>query len=297
MNQKRDDNGGTGKHEQPPAELTSKPDEKLTLVVELGSPGKENVRPEYKEGRPYKWTYLGTQIVMAVVTSVGIAVAVFTLKDINKNVTDSHAQAIAAATQAQITQREFELSQRPWISLDPVQVSDLSFNPNGTATFTIKFLIQNTGHSPATHTQLQAKLIPAKFNESGIFKQPAEQQKRLCDSARAHVERHELFPFTLFPDQKTTRDAGMSMTPDEITKAKTDIPGAEGPAIFLIVVGCVDYQFPFEAGHHQTGFLYEVSRIDPRSPFAPSVIYPGITLKSPNVRLDPYAFGNVFYAD
>jgi hypothetical protein len=27
------------------------------------------------------------------------------------------------------------------------------------------------------------------------------------------------------------------------------------------------------------------------------VIYPGITLKSPNVRLDPYAFGNVFYAD
>lgn len=209
------------------------------------------------------------------------------------------AAAIAAFAvlwlQLRDTRSQLEVSERPWLSVDPIRFSNLSFDKNG-GHFAVKFLITNVGHSPATHVQLEVKLIATTFNESGVFKEPAAEQKRLCDDARTPKrELSDFLAFVLFPEQKTTRDVGMSISPADITHAESLLQGAVRPSIFLTVAGCVDYQFAFEAGHHQTGFLYTLSRRGPEN--ASSLVYVGDTLKPENLLFDPYAFGNVFYAD
>lgn len=209
--------------------------------------------------------------------------------------------AIAALTYAyvhysskqwQTMRQELEISERPWISVAPVQFSGLTFDNNG-GRFTIRLLIKNTGHSPATHVQLQAKLIPIKFGQE-VFSEPVKEQRRLCNSASTRKGREEFAAFTLFPDEQTTRDAGMSMTPDEIKSAETKPPKWDKPFIVVLVAGCVDYQFEFERGHHQTGFLYQLWRIDPKDPFNGAATYSGESLPSSSLRLEPYPFGGSY---
>jgi len=70
VNQEGGGKSSHGEHEEPAAEEQNKPEDKMTLVIELGSPASEIKPVDYKEGRIYKWTYLGTQIIIAGVTSL-----------------------------------------------------------------------------------------------------------------------------------------------------------------------------------------------------------------------------------
>jgi hypothetical protein len=231
----------------------------------------------------------------AAVGFVGLVILYRTLIDTDKALTVANRQADAAATQAQSAQQEFELSERPWISADPVQFSDLTFDKTG-GHFTIRFLFKNTGHSPAAHTRIEAQLIPIKADQ--IFKEPLQRQKQLCDAARNRNTSIEFAAFTLFPGGQTTKDAGMSMVPADIKNAEFRPPNTkERPFIVPIIVGCVDYQFEFARGHHQTGFIYQLWRISPADHFANGLrIYPGDNLPTSRLRFESYAFGGS-YAD
>jgi len=217
----------------------------------------------------------------------------FTLREDQKATGYVRGQAEAAATQAGVSQQEFELSERPWVSVDPIGFSDLRFNPNGTASFTIRFLIKNTGHSPAIHAHLEAQMKPIKLDES-VFTKPLEFQKDVCDKARTPQITSEFAAFTIFPGNETTRNTGVSMVPGDMKDAEFRDPR---PFINPVIVGCIDYQFGFKNGHHQTGFVYALYRIDPRYPLSLLRIYLGDTLLAARLHLEPFAFGNGFYAD
>jgi hypothetical protein len=202
-------------------------------------------------------------------------------------------QASAAKTQTQTAQQEFELSERPWVSADPIQFSDLTFDKTA-GHFTIRFLLKNTGHSPAAHTHIEAQLIPIKFDQ--IFKEPLERQKQLCDAARNRTTSSEFAAFTLFPSGQTMKDAGMSMAQADIANAEFRPPNTkERPFIVPVIVGCVDYQFEFKSGHHQTRFLYELYRFEGKNR-AWGRIYPGQNLPVSKLIFEPFAFGGS-YAD
>ncbi len=123
-----------------------------------------------------------------------------------------------ARQQAEAAQQEFELSERPWVSADPIQFSDLTFDKTG-GHFTIRFLLKNTGHSPAGHTHIEAELIPFKFGER-ILEEPLERQKTLCDEIRNRKVNIQFAAFILFPGDQTTRDVAMSMTQEDIASAE-----------------------------------------------------------------------------
>jgi hypothetical protein len=256
---------------------------------------KEAENPKWSdEERTYYRRYLRTQKTIVLITLGGVALALFTLRALNKSVSAANRQADAAATQARTAQKEFELSERPWISADPIQFSDLTFDKSGYGHFTIRFLFKNTGHSPAPGTHIEAQLIPIKFDR--IFKEPLERQKKLCGDARTPKTASEFAAFTLFPGDQTTREAGMSMSPGDIKNA--EYPSTKGRSFIVpIIVGCVDYQFEFASGHHQTGFIYQLWRLNPADHFVHgNAIYPGDNLPVSRMRFEPYAFGGS-YAD
>jgi hypothetical protein len=268
-----------------------------TLIFETRQTGPtkpEAESPKWSdEERTYYRRYLRTQRAIVLITLGGIALALFTLRALNKSVSAANRQADAAATQAQTARQEFELSERPWVSADPIQFSDLTFDKTA-GHFTIRFLLKNTGHSPAAHAHIEAQLTPIKVDQ--IFKEPLERQKQLCDAARYRNTTGEFAAFTLFPGGQTTRDVVMSMAQADIANAEFRPPNTkERPFIVPIIVGCIDYQFEFKPGHHQTGFLYTLYRFEGKN--RPGVrIYPGQNLPVSRLMFEPFAFGGS-YAD
>src|ERR1700683_47961 len=260
MNQKRDDNGGTGEHEQPSPEVTNKPDENLTLVIELGSPEKEPARAEYKEGRLYKRTYLVTQIIMAAVTFIGILVAVCTLKDINKNVADSHTQAVAAATQAATAQQQLRLSERPWISADaeyaargkychapPIEPVKKKFHGMVPIDpISIDVTMKNYGISVASDAKVFAIGIYETDNWENDLKRLTAAADNICEGTANGGQ-----PMTLFPNNPDCQSFGIP-------------PPTKMPDEFFII-GCVTYGDPIKQcvrfdDCHWTRFAYEWQR-------------------------------------
>jgi hypothetical protein len=191
-----------------------------------------------------------------------------------------------------------ELSQRPWVSIDPIQLTDLIFDRNG-AHVSVAFTLKNSGHSPAAHTFLEAELFPLQ-GENFVFS-ALDRQQHICGPlrARADNDRAEFATFTLFPDVAIPKSIGLSVGMDQINQAERH-DGGKPFLMELLILGCVDYRFEFEKGHHQTGFMYSLARSgDPKHPDVPYVMYPqdGGILPASLLILTPWPFGNAFYAD
>jgi hypothetical protein len=80
---------------------------------------------------------------------------------------------------------------------------------------------------------------------------------------------------TILPDDQLVRRIIYKLDAEAIKRAGEAGLGFIRPTL----VGCVDYQFEFSPGHHQTGFVDEVFRADKDhldSEFA-SAIWPGVT--------------------
>jgi hypothetical protein len=58
--------------------------------------------------------------------------------------------------------------------------------------------------------------------------------------------------------------------------------------IFPIIVGCVDYQSGVMPKNHQTGFIFEVQRGDPRMP---TLVTVGEDVRREDVVVTQYFFG------
>jgi hypothetical protein len=248
MNEKRDKKEGSAEHDKPAAEIADKSDENMTLVMELGNPESKNADSEYKEGRTYKSLILGSQIVMAIVTVVGVVIAVCTLKDIDKNVTDSHTQAVAAATQAQTAlidaqtaQQQLELSERPWLKVDANIHAPLDFTKNQVCVV-ITWNISNVGHSPAQRVEVKMGI------GEELRQNPIQVQKEVCDT---------IYPFgqtTVFPDDPVP-------TPIEMypcLEGKELVETKKLKHTLLFVSGCVAYLFGNRV--YKTPFMYSIGR-------------------------------------
>lgn len=286
-------------HAEPTEKKQDSGSDRMRLVVELGKTPPNSPATKSEQTRGERYFYLGTQAALVVITGIGIAVALYSLSDLNQNVAETHKQAIAAATQAAIAQQEFELSERPWVSVEPAQISDLTFDGNG-AHFSVVFVIKNIGHSPAAHSRLEAQLIiPEAAN---FVREPLQHQKELCDKLRSSKDGLEFNTSTLFPDITRPIKADLSVNAIELQKGVDDLQKEQNvktrPFLMnLLVVGCVDYQFEFQKGNHQTGFIYSLRRIDPTTNVG-FVIYPQDgTLTKNVIRFEPWPFGAAFYAD
>jgi hypothetical protein len=165
-----------------------------------------------------------------------------------------------------LNQQQFEMSERPWVSLlgRPVITSALDLSPmpgfprvpgfDG-ASVGLNLEVTNSGHSPARRVGVMVDL----FDESQT--DVLDAQKALCDELKKPIPPGgEIFETTLFPGDKHTfqRVATFRLV------SKLRQRDKNRKAIFhAAVVGCIDYQFMFGDAYHQTGFIFDLGKKTP----------------------------------
>lgn len=141
--------------------------------------------------RGERYFYLGTQAALVVITGIGIAIAICTLKSLNKSVNAANKQAAAAATQATIAREQFEATQRAWIGVDSVEVKNVARIPQSSYSFSIFVNGRNFGHAPATN-------IKVAWDLAATPDDLAKKAKTICHGRQFGTLKTDV---TLFPDQ------------------------------------------------------------------------------------------------
>jgi hypothetical protein len=173
-------------------------------------------------------------------------------------------QARATRQSVSISQKEFEMNERPWVS--PVgmpairSLLDLTPMPGfpkiaggyDGVSLGLDITVKNSGHSPARRIGLVANFVQS--TDPNVF----ETQKKLCAQFQEPAPpKGIIFETTLFPgdDHTFQRVVSFRFVSGLRTRDK------DHKAIFYgVVVGCIDYQFMFAEGHHQTGFIFDLGK-------------------------------------
>jgi hypothetical protein len=93
------------------------------------------------------------------ITAIGAGISVFTLIALFISLNYSREATKAAISQSQTSQREFESSQRPWVSLD-AQATEITVGGDGRGIFIAKYTLNNVGHSVARNVETRGMIIP-----------------------------------------------------------------------------------------------------------------------------------------
>jgi ElaB/YqjD/DUF883 family membrane-anchored ribosome-binding protein len=181
-------------------------------------------------------------------------------------------QADAALKSAIAIQKQTEISERPWLSVDVATVNGLIWVNGQQAALTLKLSIKNVGKSIAKGIQANAKLVPTAAGMP-ISANAAQAQRELCD----HFGTDQVGAFDLFPaDHPTERQLSISAVPSAIATQSVTIQGDKAPRTFVgfDVVGCVSYHSSFGREVHQTRFAYRLIGPQVTSPDGKFLIMP-----------------------
>lgn len=152
--------------------------------------------------------------------------------------------------QWQTTDKELNLSQRPWVGLDltTLNVDALTFNAKG-GFITIAGEMKNTGHSVAVHTLSYIRIMDV----SQLPKNAQMKTARLCDSPRNSAQ---TVGYMLFPEDRAPITQGAQFYPEDIAYGLSHalIKGRITP----MVVVCIQYQSVFEDKYHLTQYVFDL---------------------------------------
>lgn len=193
--------------------------------------------------------------------------------------------------QLDVMRRQFEATDRPWITVEVTANTDyvpgafiggpLTFDPDGSAHLTWKYTLKNIGRSVANQVYIrETALTMSPFDPH--LKLPLEMQRDLCGKPRTTAG-----ILTIFPNE--TKEVFASKVVD--TKDVKDMPELRlkrGKPVTFFVAGCVDYQFATSTANHQTGYIYQVWGSKTHQG-----IQVGTTIPVDQLSFEPYPFEDV----
>ncbi|HEV7673268.1 MAG TPA: hypothetical protein VGQ12_01930 [Candidatus Angelobacter sp.] len=192
---------------------------------------------------------------LVIISIWGICVAIRTVKAIEEQGVAMKGQLKEMQDAGKQAGQQLELTHRPWVTITPVIVTPLTFDSDG-LNITVRFLLKNVGNSPAMKVVVHPTL-DYHWDKSAILARLKALCWSLMDGSAPSLQ--SLVGFTLFPGDSTPDDFTFRMTHNEIA-ASVDTSAKK--FIQLTIMGCVDYQFSFAEGHHQTPFIYDIKRYD-----------------------------------
>lgn len=194
-------------------------------------------------------------------------------------------QAIAARTiaegtkeQAQTSANQLITAERPWVSIDNLSFTKrLTFDKSGaSANFT--FNLRNTGNSPALAVSSKGILAPVLLVGYPSGDSIADLLERYCKPSPQIQQSHSTIAspgdqrIPIFPGEKPGGALELNLSTKEIAKASA-VPFMAGvppsSAIPIAVIVCVDYEFSFAPGHHQSRYAWQLvipAGNDPKKP-------------------------------
>jgi hypothetical protein len=166
-------------------------------------------------------------------------------------------QKAADATQSttQAIARQLELSQRPWVSINAIIASPLTYDSEGAAEVTLKLAIRNVGSTPAKGLSVEPKMFIASLGEQD----PVMVRSRVCEENRTRGAGKD---GTLFPTAELAKLVTFHTDAKEILR-ESNRTGSFSPAFVI----CASYRSTFDdRSRYTTGTIYYLRRIDPARP-------------------------------
>jgi hypothetical protein len=144
--------------------------------------------------------------------------------------------------------------QRPWVYDKGAKIWTNLFIYEDHAIFTIAFLLENVGKSPARGVNIQGTFL---FTNGSATEAYAGYQ--VCDLSR------ELPPKAvpgrvIFPNQSAPHNHVFTMNGSNFQQWRN---WKEGQIAALIIAGCTDYFWGDSPVHHQTRFIFELDKTGP----------------------------------
>jgi hypothetical protein len=164
-----------------------------------------------------------------------------------------------AKRSADVAEKSLIASNRPWVKVDIAVGGPIFYNVNG-VNFTIRYILTNIGHSPASNVWVTAKVITPEFGSAN--NQHFDPRSSLREEIAQLKSRPPMpFGFPLFPGETITQDITVSIGAEDLKRITKEFP-----LIFPNIVGAADYRMGFDDRAHQTGFVIEVRRSDAPRP-------------------------------
>jgi hypothetical protein len=166
-------------------------------------------------------------------------------------------QIAVAKRAADVAEKTLVASQRPWISLKEAKVLAPMYFAKGDVHFPLEFQLKNTGNSPGLFVHIEAKRFALRAETYDIV----AVQKEVRQIAQARDSHKSEVGMSIFPGDVRPVEKIVSALRADLKKGFFDLwsAGSTKKAVSLVVAGCVDYEFSFEKGHHQSGFVYQVT--------------------------------------
>ncbi|MDR3572570.1 MAG: hypothetical protein P4L50_01795 [Anaerolineaceae bacterium] len=157
-------------------------------------------------------------------------------------------QSNAALQSAISIQRQTEISERPWMTIEASVLDDLTYSVNG-GRFAFHFVLRNTGITPAVHASFLPQIVVLNPAVDII-----SETNRLCESLERKGQ-DGMLSDAYFPNDPQSKDFGIVVGRQEMSK----VDGSMIP----ILISCVAYQSSFDSTWHYTAKIYEVDRYRP----------------------------------
>jgi hypothetical protein len=180
-------------------------------------------------------------------------------------VTASSNQTKVLSGQLTVMQQQLESVDRPWITASIDIEDDLRFTESNKGRIAIGHTVNNTGRSAATDVSFLMQPIILQGPEIMDWSKPVNAQKELCKQV-AQLAGPEAIPTgdVIYPNIPSAVPAGGFIGIGLKTFVQSDT-GPKFPTDFLkdfefFIAGCIDYRYGTSIRHHQSGFVYQLTR-------------------------------------
>ncbi len=163
----------------------------------------------------------------------------------------SVAQWLAITETNKITQKFFEMQNRPRVDFGLIRAG-LKYRPDEEVyEVGMTFVLKNEGHLPAEYLGIRPAALAGMDVEG--------RQRDICREMAKEPFADRLLPTTLFPGASRTLKFTTFITKPELAKACGAQMKERGKCLIIpSVCGCVDYKSPFSDEHQQEPFAYRI---------------------------------------
>ncbi|MGO9953005.1 MAG: hypothetical protein ACLPN1_12465 [Dissulfurispiraceae bacterium] len=179
-------------------------------------------------------------------------------------------ESVAVAIKAnQLNRDNFIADNRPWVSVDIQIAGPLTWGKDGGGTLPLKFMLRNTGRTPALDVDVNTDIRPW----AGPYLDPMSEQHRLSEQVRKQHSKttdSNRGGWTIFPGDSLSQVIGVGFNRNVIEgvhgwyRKNFGEHTKVGPPMFI--VGYVDYRLVLGGHYHQTGFILGLEHIQHNKP-------------------------------
>jgi len=191
----------------------------------------------------------------------------------------------------QTTQRQLEMSERPWIRPDIFLAGPLTFDKNGMHVI-LSVGVKNIGHSVALKVWPTVSVVALQIGSEAEIRNA---EKRWGCPARSEGP---AWGTTIFPDQLVPANIyDTMMTPEQIEAGKIKWAKPGSKVLSPYVLACIEYRAVFSDADYQTAYIYRLQVQNPQYPWATEPITIGEDVPLNKLRLvgDLAGIGNYAY--